>query len=69
MAREWNTSFREPWNPIIKKCLDAIDLHSRLHLSTGDIFHHEQAEILRKYVSDLKDWIHATEPEGWHRNK
>ena len=67
MAREWNTPYREPWNPVIKKCLDAIDLHTVLHLETQDQFHIEQAKILRQYVRNLKDWIHETEPEGWHR--
>lgn len=67
MAREWNTPYREPWNPVIKKCLDAVDLHTRLHLETGDPFHSFQANILRQYVMNLKDWIHQTEPEGWHR--
>jgi len=69
MAREWNTPFREPWNPVIKKCLDAIDLHTTLHLETQDQFHVEQSRLLRQYVRNLKDWIHETEPEGWHRNK
>lgn len=67
MAREWNTPYREPWNPVIKKCLDAIDLHTTLHIETQDQFHIEQAKMLRQYVRNLKDWIHETEPEGWHR--
>lgn len=61
MPREWNTPKREPWNPVIKKCLDAIDLHTRLHLETGNVWHEEQAQILRKYVKDLKVWIHYQE--------
>jgi hypothetical protein len=69
MPREWNTSFREPWNPIIKRCLDGADLHTEIYLETGDGFHEQQAEKLRDYVRSLKDWIHATEPEGFHRNK
>ena len=67
MPREWNTDYRQPWNPIIKKCLDAIDIHTRLHLETGDVWHHQQSEKLRDYLRELKDWIHETEPEGWHR--
>ena len=63
MAREWNTPIREPWNPVIKKCLDAVDTHMKLHLTTGDECHLSQAEILRKYVKDLKIWIHKE--EGW----
>lgn len=61
MSREWNTPIREPWNPVIKKCLDAVDLHVQLHLHTQDDWHLSQAEILRKYVKDLKIWIHQQE--------
>ena len=61
MPREWNTPIREPWNPVIKKCLDAVDLHVQLHLDTQDNWHNSQAEILRKYVKDLKIWIHQQE--------
>ena len=67
MPREWNTSFREPWNPIIKKCLDGVDLHNKLYFETKDTFHLNQADLLRLYVSRLKDWIHTNEPEGFHR--
>jgi hypothetical protein len=67
MPREWNTSFREPWNPVIKKCLDGVDLHTKYHIETGDTFHKDQADLLRSYVRNLKDWIHSTEPEGFHR--
>jgi len=63
MPREWNTPIREPWNPVIKKCLDAVDTHMKLHLETQDDWHLLQAEILRKYVKDLKVWIHKE--EGW----
>jgi hypothetical protein len=67
MPREFNTQFREPWNPIIKKCVDAIDLHTKLYLETGDPFHSFQCNLLRQYLYNLKDWIHQTEPEGWHK--
>jgi hypothetical protein len=33
-------------------------------METGDSWHEEQAEILRKYVKDLKVWIH--EQEEWN---
>jgi len=69
MPREWNTSFREPWNPIIKKCLDGIDLHNELYFKTQDSFHLNQADLLRLYVSRLKTWIHNTEPEAFHRKE
>ena len=61
MPREWNTPVREPWNPVIKKCLDAVDLHTRLYLETGDEWHQSQAKVLRNYVSNLKTWIHKQE--------
>ena len=61
MPREWNTPIREPWNPVIKKCLDAVDEHTRQHIQTGDEWHLSQAEVLRKYVKDLKVWIHKEE--------
>jgi len=63
MPREWNTPIREPWNPVIKRCLDAVDEHIRLHIKTGDDWHLSQAETLRKYVKELKVWIHKE--EGW----
>ena len=59
--REFNTPIREPWNPVIKKCLDAVDEHVRLHMKTGDEWHLSQAEILRNYVKNLKVWIHKQE--------
>ncbi len=59
--RTWNTPIREPWNPVIKKCLNAIDEHVSLYLETGDKWHMEQAEVLRKYTMDLKRWIHGQE--------
>lgn len=61
MPREFDTPIRQPWNPVIKKCLDAVDTHVKLHLYTGDAWHLSQAEILRKYVRDLKTWIHLEE--------
>jgi hypothetical protein len=32
-------------------------------METGDFWHEQQAQILRKYVKDLKVWIHKQ--EGW----
>lgn len=62
--REFNTPIREPWNPIIKHCLNGIDEHIKLHLQTGDVWHLSQAEILRTYVKELKIWIHRQ--ENWN---
>lgn len=61
MPREWNNDTRYHWNPKIHNILKTIDLHTQLHLETGNNFHWEQAEVLRKYVSDLKTWIHSCE--------
>lgn len=61
MPREWNTPLREPWNPVIKHCLNAIDKHIALYIQTQDPWHFCQAEKLRQYVQDLKTWIHSQE--------
>jgi hypothetical protein len=61
MPREWNTPKRECWNSSIHQILKAIDNHTHLHLETGIFWHEEQAQILRKYVKDLKVWIHEQE--------
>lgn len=59
--REWDTPIREPWNPVIYQMLKAIDLHTQQYLKTGDRWHAENANALRKYVAELKDRIHAAE--------
>lgn len=55
--RTFNTIIREPWNVKIHVIVKAIDLHTKLHLETGDEFHTIQADILRNYISSLKKWI------------
>lgn len=59
--REWDTPIREPWNPVIYQMLKAIDLHTQQYLKTGDRWHAENANALRKYVAELKDRIHKAE--------
>jgi len=59
--RSWNTPTREPWNPIIKHCLNAVDLHVDMYLKTHDKRHMDQADLLREYVANLKDWIQDIE--------
>lgn len=59
--RTWSTPVRSEWNAKIHSALAAIDLHIKLHLETGDPFHLGMAETLRRYVDDLKTWIHAEE--------
>lgn len=61
MPREWNTPDRECWNAPIHNMLKAVDNHTSLYFKTGDVWHMEQAQILRKYVADLKTWIHKQE--------
>lgn len=61
MSRTFNTPHREKWNAKIHNILQTIDLHTQLHLKTGDEFHYLQARILRQYVKDLKTWIHSQE--------
>lgn len=61
MAREWNTPIREPWNPLIKELLNAIDRHERLYRQDGNGWHAAKAQDLRWYVAELKDWIHCQE--------
>jgi hypothetical protein len=60
--RTWNTPIREPWNPVIKHCLNAVDYHIDLFVQTHDPWHFCQAQKLRDYLKDLKNWI--TEEEG-----
>ena len=62
--REWEPSTRKPWNDKIHNLLTTIDLHTELHIKTGDTFHIEQAEILRNYIKSLKTWIHLQEKNG-----
>ena len=61
MTREWNTPIREPWNPLIKQALNAIDRHEQLYRQTGFGWHAAKAQDLRRYVAELKDWIHCEE--------
>jgi hypothetical protein len=60
-VREWNTSTREPWNPVIHHCLKGIDEHVRQYMRGGNVWHLEKAEFLRDYVKELKVWIHEME--------
>lgn len=62
--REWNTPIREPWNPLIKQCLSAVDRHNRLYFVTHDPRHLHQAAMLRQYVAELKEWIVGCEQAG-----
>tara|TARA_R110000868_G_scaffold146563_2_gene367388 strand:+ start:1489 stop:1686 length:198 start_codon:yes stop_codon:yes gene_type:complete len=59
--RDYNAPDRIPWNDAIHYIIKSIDNHTRLHLETGNYWHEEQAQILRKYIKDLKIWIHKQE--------
>jgi hypothetical protein len=41
--------------------LDAIDRHEDLLRRTGCGWHAAKAQDLRRYVAELKDWIHCEE--------
>ena len=61
MAREFNTPHRENWNAPIHQMLKAIDTHNQEYFKSGNIWHLEKAQELRKYISELKTWIHYQE--------
>lgn len=48
---------REPWNPIIRSVIKAIDEHNMMYFKTGDYWHVQKAKELRQYLIELKDWI------------
>ena len=59
--RTFNTPVREAWNAPIHNMLKAIDNHTSLYLRDGDKWHLEKAETLRRYLHELKSWIHEQE--------
>ena len=59
--REWDTPVREPWNALIHQCLKGVDNHMRQYMETRNVWHLEKADTLRKYVLELKMWIHKVE--------
>lgn len=59
--RTFNTPVREPWNAPIHNLLKAIDAHMSLYLKEGDMWHLEKADMLRRYLHELKSWIHEQE--------
>jgi len=61
VAREWNTPVREPWNGVIKTALDAVDQHNTHYFSSNDLRHLIAAELLRTYVTYLKDLVLSLE--------
>ena len=61
MPREFNTPHREPWNAPIHQILKAIDNHNQEYFKTGNSWHLEKADMLRKYLDELKTWIHKEE--------
>ena len=63
MPREFNTPIREPWNAPIHNILKAIDNHNQEYFKTNNIWHLEKADMLRKYLHELKTWI-ATQENG-----
>jgi len=41
--------------------LKAVDWHISTYWSTGDQWHLEQAQVMRNYVLELKDWVMVQE--------
>lgn len=54
MSRTFNTPHREKWNAPIHNTLKAIDNHNQEYFKTNNIWHLEKAELLRKYLHELK---------------
>jgi hypothetical protein len=61
VAREWNTPTREPWNGVIKTALDTVDQHNAHYFQSNDARHLIAAELLRTYVTYLKDLVLSLE--------
>lgn len=51
------SSSRSKWNERIFHIIKAIDTHVDLYLKTLDPWHMKQAEYLRRYIYELKDYI------------
>lgn len=61
MPREWSNSIRDPWNKPIHQMLKSIDNHNEQYFKDGNEWHLEKAQVLRNYISELKDWIQEQE--------
>jgi hypothetical protein len=61
MPREWNTPHREKWNAPIHQILKSIDSHTYEYFKSGNIWHLQKADELRRYLNELKTWICNTE--------
>lgn len=59
--RTFNTPIRAAWNPVIHQLLKAVDEHMKLYLTHHDPWHLEKAAMLRKYLHELKTYIHKQE--------
>jgi hypothetical protein len=59
--RTFNTPVREAWNAPIHNMLKAIDNHMSLYFKDGNEWHLEKADALRRYLHELKSWIHEQE--------
>ena len=55
--RTFNTPLRAPLNPIIHHMLKAVDWHVSTYWRTGDQWHLQQAQVVRGYISELKEWV------------
>jgi len=64
MSDGWTTPHREPWHSMIKECQDAVDRHTKMYLETKDVFHLNQADLIRLYMCRLKEWIRKNESDS-----
>ena len=48
---------REPWQEPIRQISRAIDQHTAEHVRTGNLWHAEEAALLRGYLQRLKRWM------------
>jgi hypothetical protein len=59
--RDYNHPARTDWNDPIHYITKCIDNHTNLYIKTGNIWHEQQAVLLRGYILDLKRYIQSNE--------
>lgn len=52
---------RKPYQAHIQNISKVIDMHSREHVITGDVFHLEAYHLLVDYITKFKQHIHHLE--------
>ncbi len=64
--RTFTTEVRKDWQDMIAQTLKAIDRHAK---NKEDDFHARSYFILKQYLVDLKNWIHAEEDKKRHKHE